>query len=234
MSSFDYVSIRANSREQRLIDSLKKRGADGDYQVKEMNAVLNRETGIRQLYESVRRYAAGKKGIVYAVSIAHARQIAAYYSLHGVESVAIDSRTPALERKELVEDFRRGKISVLVNVDIFSEGFDCPDVEFVQLARPTLSLAKYLQQVGRGLRRSADKASCMLIDNVGLYRIFGLPARNHDWAAMFEGRMIGNALSRARVETGRLSVSGPLPEEERQREDELELSLIHISEPTRH
>ncbi len=47
-----------------------------------------------------------------------------------MESVAIDSRTPALERKELVEDFRRGKISVLVNVDIFSEGFDCPDVEF--------------------------------------------------------------------------------------------------------
>ena len=91
---------------------------------------------------------------------------------------------------------------MLVNVDIFSEGFDCPDVEFVQLARPTLSLAKYLQQVGRGLRRSADKASCMLIDNVGLYRIFGLPARNHDWAAMFEGRMIGNALSRARTEGG--------------------------------
>ena len=88
-------------------------------------------------------------------------------------------------------------------------------------------LAKYLQQVGRGLRRSADKASCMLIDNVGLYRIFGLPARNHDWAAMFEGRMIGNALSRARAETGRLSVSGPLPEEERQREDELEMVITH-------
>mgnify|MGYP006929004120 CR=1 FL=1 len=75
LSSFDYVSIRANSSEQRLIDSLKKRGADGDYQVKEMNAVLNREIGIRQLYESVRRYAAGKKGIVYAVSIAHADRL---------------------------------------------------------------------------------------------------------------------------------------------------------------
>ena len=227
LSSFDYVSIRANSREQRLIDSLKKRGADGDYQVKEMNEVLNRETSIGRLYESVERYAHGKKGIVYAVSIAHARRIAACYSAHGLESVAIDSRTPASERKELVDDFRRGKVKVLVNVDIFSEGFDCPDVEFVQLARPTLSLAKYLQQVGRGLRRSANKASCMLIDNVGLYRIFGLPARNHDWAAMFEGRMIGNALSRARMETGRLSVSGPLPEDERQREDELEVVITH-------
>ena len=94
MSSFDYVSIRANSREQRLIDSLKKRGADGDYQVKEMNAVLNRETGIRQLYESVRRYAAGKKGIVYAVSIAHARQIAAYYSYMVWSLLLLTARLP--------------------------------------------------------------------------------------------------------------------------------------------
>ncbi len=226
LSSFDYVSIRANSREQRLVDSLKKRGADGDYQVKEMNAVLNRETGIRQLYESVRRYAAGKKGIVYAVSIAHARQIAAYYSLHGVESVAIDSRTPALERKELVEDFRRGRISVLVNVDIFSEGFDCPDVEFVQLARPTLSLAKYLQQVGRGLRKSEDKDSCVLIDNVGLHRIFGLPVRDRDWEAMFEGRMSGNAQPRTRMENNGLSVSVPLPEDGR-RNEKLEVVMTH-------
>ena len=226
LSSFDYVSIRANSREQRLVDSLKKRGADGDYQVKEMNAVLNRETGIRQLYESVRRYAAGKKGIVYAVSVAHARQIAAYYSLHGVESVAIDSRTPALERKELVEDFRRGRISVLVNVDIFSEGFDCPDVEFVQLARPTLSLAKYLQQVGRGLRKSEDKDSCVLIDNVGLHRIFGLPVRDRDWEAMFEGRMSGNAQLRTRMENNGLSVSVPLPEDG-SRNEELEVVMTH-------
>ena len=226
LSSFDYVSIRANSREQRLVDSLKKRGADGDYQVKEMNAVLNRETGIRQLYDSVRRYAAGKKGIVYAVSIAHARQIAAYYSLHGVESVAIDSRTPALERKELVEDFRRGRIKILVNVDIFSEGFDCPDVEFVQLARPTLSLAKYLQQVGRGLRKSDDKDSCVLIDNVGLHRIFGLPVRDRDWEAMFEGRMSGNAQPRTRMENNGLSVSVPLPEDGR-RNEELEVVMTH-------
>ena len=67
-------------------------------------------------------------------------------------------------------------IQVLVNVDIFSEGFDCPDVEFVQLARPTLSLAKYLQMVGRGLRVAKGKKNCVIIDNVGLYRVFGLPS----------------------------------------------------------
>ena len=225
LSAFDYVSIRANSKEQRLIDLLKKRGADGDYQVKEMNAVLNRQASIRRLYESVERYANGKKGIVYAVSIAHARQIAACYNAHGMEAVAIDSKTPASERRELVEGFRQGRIRVLVNVDIFSEGFDCPDVEFVQLARPTLSLAKYLQQVGRGLRKSGDKESCMLIDNVGLHRIFGLPVRERDWEAMFEGRMMGNALSRARMEN-RLSLSCP-PSEGGRRDEELEIVMTH-------
>ena len=225
LSVFDYVSIRANSVEQRLIDTLRKRGADGDYQVKEMNELLNRRSGIGRLYESIEKYASGKKGIVYAISIAHARQIATYYSVRGVMAVAIDSKTPALERKRLVEDFRQGKIKVLVNVDIFSEGFDCPDVEFIQLARPTLSLAKYLQQVGRGLRKSGNKESCMLIDNVGLYRIFGLPTRKWDWKAMFEGRIIGNAMSRARMEN---SWTAPyLPVENEVQDDELEVVITH-------
>ena len=225
LSAFDYVSIRADSREQQIINSLKKRGVDGDYQVKEMNEVLNRQVSIRRLYESVERYAAGKKGMVYAVSIAHARQIAAYYNAHGVSAVAIDSKTPASERRELVEGFRQGRIRVLVNVDIFSEGFDCPDVEFVQLARPTLSLAKYLQQVGRGLRKSGDKESCMLIDNVGLHRIFGLPVRERDWEAMFEGRILGDTFSRKRAENG-LSVACSLLEEGR-REEEWEMVMTH-------
>ena len=80
-------------------------------------------------------------------------------------------------------------IQVLVNVDIFSEGFDCPDVEFVQLARPTLSLAKYLQMVGRGLRVAKGKKNCLIIDNVGLYRVFGLPSQVWNRNAMFEGKL---------------------------------------------
>ena len=191
LSAFDYVSIRPDSEDQRLIDGLEKRGTDGDFQVKEMDAVLNRRPSIERLYESVRQYANCKKGIVYAISIDHARNIAWYYKEHGINTVAIDSKTLAKERKRLVEDFKKGKIQVLVNVDVFSEGFDCPDVEFIQMARPTLSLAKYLQQVGRGLRKTDGKNCCVMIDNVGLYRLFGLPTAYRDWQAMFEGRMAG-------------------------------------------
>ena len=189
LSTYDFVSIKADSRTQQLISSLKKRGADGDYQVKEMDAVLNKRPSIERLYNSVMEYAHNRKGFVYAINIDHARCIAEYYQEQGVNAVAIDSHTPDKERERFISSFRSGGLQVLVNVDIFSEGFDCPDVEFIQLARPTLSLAKYLQMVGRGLRPSKGKKNCMIIDNVGLYRVFGLPSQIWDWKSAFEGRM---------------------------------------------
>ena len=189
LSTYDFVSIKADSRTQQLISSLKKRGADGDYQVKEMNAVLNKRPSIERLYNCVMEFARNRKGFVYAINIDHARSIAEYYQSQGVHAVAIDSHTPVKERERIISSFRSGGLQVLVNVDIFSEGFDCPDVEFIQLARPTLSLAKYLQMVGRGLRPSKGKKNCMIIDNVGLYRVFGLPSQIWDWKSAFEGRM---------------------------------------------
>ena len=189
LSTYDFVSIKADSRTQQLISSLKKRGADGDYQVKEMDAVLNKRPSIERLYNCVIEYAHNRKGFVYAINIDHARSIAEYYQSQGVHAVAIDSHTPVKERERIISSFRSGGLQVLVNVDIFSEGFDCPDVEFIQLARPTLSLAKYLQMVGRGLRPSKGKKNCMIIDNVGLYRVFGLPSQIWDWKSAFEGRM---------------------------------------------
>ena len=189
LSTYDFVSIKADSHTQQLIGSLKQRGADGDYQVKEMDAVLNKRPSIERLCKCVMEYAHNRKGFVYAINIDHARSIAEYYQSQGVSAVAIDSHTPVKEREQLISSFRSGELQVLVNVDIFAEGFDCPDVEFIQLARPTLSLAKYLQMVGRGLRPSKGKKNCMIIDNVGLYRVFGLPSQIWDWQSAFEGRM---------------------------------------------
>lgn len=191
LAPFDYMSIRAYSDEQQLINSLQKRGADGDYQLKELNNVLNRRQSIERLYASMDKFAHNKKGIVYAIGIDHARSIAEYYCAHGVSAIVIDSKTPAEKRRHMVDCFKAGVIKVMINVDVFSEGFDCPDVEFIQLARPTLSLAKYLQQVGRGLRVSDKKEACIIIDNVGLYRVFGLPVVAWDWDAMFRGAIAG-------------------------------------------
>ena len=263
LATYDFVSIKSDSVTQRLIDSLQKRGADGDYQNKEMDMLLNKKPSIERLYRSLEEYGKDRKGIVYAINISHANAIAEFYREHGIAAVAIDSKTPASERRMLIERFKSSSLSfskitpslftlkegstshpdplssgareetapprrseplrskvggpskvspdcagwdrlgatclraadgaapiqVLVNVDIFSEGFDCPDVEFVQLARPTLSLAKYLQMVGRGLRVAKGKKNCVIIDNVGLYRVFGLPSQVWNWNAMFEGKL---------------------------------------------
>ena len=189
LATYDFVSIKSDGVTQRLIDSLQKRGADGDYQNKEMDMLLNKKPSIERLYQSLEEYGKDRKGIVYAINISHAQKITKLYQENGVKAIAIDSKTPAVERQQDIEAFKKGDIQVLVNVDIFSEGFDCPDVEFVQLARPTLSLAKYLQMVGRGLRVAKGKKNCVIIDNVGLYRVFGLPSQVWNWNAMFEGKL---------------------------------------------
>ena len=238
LSLYDYMSIREDSGDWRLVNSLKKRGADGDFSLREMSEKMNVQPSIERLCDTVIRYAANKKGITYAIDIAHAEHIAEAYRQHGINAVAISSKTPIEERKEIIERFKetsidskpnyaslsltkplgetlsadskadvrdkpleqKANIQVLVNVDLFGEGFDCPDVEFIQLARPTLSLAKYLQQVGRGMRVFEGKKYCLILDNVGLYRLFGLPSDDRDWQAMFEGRVAGKGILTEKVE----------------------------------
>lgn len=202
LSLYDYYSIKPDSADQILVDSLQKRGADGDYQQKELNMVMDVRPSLERLCLTVKQYVPGKKGIVYAISIQHAEHIAEFYRENGIKAVAISSKTPLAERKDLIERFKSSSLSssiksasnaseeieVLVSVDLFSEGFDCPDVEFIQLARPTLSLAKHMQMVGRGLRVAEGKEYCVILDNVGLYKRFGLPSVDRDWQSMFEGR----------------------------------------------
>ena len=187
--------------------------------LREMSEKLDVRPSIERLCDTVMRYAPDKKGIVYAIDIKHTEHIAEYYRERGLNAVAISSKTPAEERKYIIERFRNSNdslkntnchelsmndslkntncqvldspIRILVNVDLFGEGFDCPDVEFIQLACPTLSLSKYLQQVGRGMRVYEGKRYCLILDNVGLYRLFGMPSDDRDWQAMFEGKSAG-------------------------------------------
>ena len=205
LSLYDYMSVKADSLDQQMVFGLTKRGADGDFSLREMSEKLDVRPSIERLCDTVMRYAPDKKGIVYAIDIKHAEHIAEYYRERGLNAVAISSKTPAEERKYIIERFRNSNDSLkntncqvldtpirfLVNVDLFGEGFDCPDVEFIQLARPTLSLSKYLQQVGRGMRVYEGKRYCLILDNVGLYRLFGMPSDDRDWQAMFEGKSAG-------------------------------------------
>ena len=187
LANYDYYSVQENSDIQRKVNSIDKVGADGDYLVSELSEFFDTGHIRAELFKSYAQFAKGRRGIIYAIDRRHAANIRDLYASNGVSIGMIDGTTPKDERDSMIDDFRRGCLQVIVNVNIFSEGFDCPDIEFVQLARPTKSLAMFLQQIGRALRPSKNKEKAVILDNVGLYNRFGTPEANRQWRHHFMG-----------------------------------------------
>ena len=187
LCEYDYYSIKPTSKLQAEIDRMKL-DFEGDYQEREMMGVMDRDFIRANILKTYKQFAQGKKGIVYTVNQIHSAHLHYLFTKAGIKSAVIDSHTPAGRRDALVSQFKNGVIQVLFNVNIFSEGFDCPDVEFIQLARPTTSLSLYLQQVGRGFRPAKGKEKVLILDNVGLYNKFGFPSARRKWQYHFEGR----------------------------------------------
>lgn len=228
LADFDYVSIKPDSDIQRLVD--RSEVADtGDFVNADLDNTFNNQRIRSKVYESYKRYAYGRKGIIYAINKLHASKIAELYCSHGINAVAIDCDTPKDERQELISKFKTGGITVLVNVEIFTEGFDCPDVSFIQLARPTKSLALYLQQVGRGLRVVEGKEKTIIIDNVGLYNYFGLPDANRKWQYHFKGHDDVEHSSSRRKDTLVLRDEDYEFDESRLAEDDEEMVIVRGS-----
>lgn len=186
LASYQYYSIPVNSEIVHSINSIKEFDIEGDFKTSVLIGVVDTMRIRAQLYDSYAKNAFGKKGIIYSISRSHSEHICEQYRSKGIRIENIDSKTPSEIREKIIQKFKNGELDIIVNVDIFSEGFDCPDIEFIQLARPTKSLVKYIQQVGRGLRKNGDKR-CIILDNVGMYARFGLPDEDRDWEAYFYG-----------------------------------------------
>ena len=187
LASYLYYSIPIDSKVIRTINAIREFDVEGDFRQKALIDVIDTSKIRAQLFDSYAKNAFGRKGIIYSISRSHSEHICEQYRNHNVRIENIDSKTPIERRYAVIQAFKNGKIDIIVNVDIFSEGFDCPDIEFIQLARPTKSLVKYVQQVGRGLRKNGSK-QCIILDNVGMYSRFGLPDEERDWESYFYGR----------------------------------------------
>ena len=153
-----------------------------DYDEKGLELIVRDDKVIADLIESYIKHAENKKAIVFAVNKAHSKDIVKRFNEKNIPAAYIDSDTDKEDRNSIVEEFKAGTYKVLCNVNIFTEGFDCPDIEVVMLARPTKSFSLYLQQVGRVMRPFPGKEHGLILDNASLWSEHGLVTKNMNWS----------------------------------------------------
>lgn len=168
-----------------LVDLTGVKISNGDYDISDVENLMIKKAVFGDVIRHYRQLADGKQAVCYCTSVKHSQTMARQFSESGINAVHIDGTTPKNERDCIISDFREGKIDILCNVDLISEGFDVPDCECVILLRPTQSLTLYIQQSMRCMRYRSGKRA-VIIDHVGNYARFGMPDDDREWT--LEGR----------------------------------------------
>jgi superfamily II DNA or RNA helicase len=154
----------------------------GDYVTKMLSNLMLDNSIMSDVVDSYVENCNGKSAIVFAVDIEHSKEIVERFKKVGILAEHIDFETPKDLRQQILNDFRSGKIKVVSNVTIITEGFDFPECEVVLLARPTKSLSLYLQMVGRVMRPAEGKTEGIILDNAGLWLEHGLSTIDREWS----------------------------------------------------
>lgn len=153
----------------------------GDYNKKELGERVNQAKLVGDIYENWSVICPDRPTIIFATNVAHSISIRDAYRKHGVEIEHIDARTPKEERGDAIERLRSGKLRVITNVGILTEGFDFPEAGCIVLARPTKSLGLYIQMGGRGLRIAPLKQNCIILDHGGCVSEHGYLDDEIEW-----------------------------------------------------
>lgn len=155
------------------LSKIKKKS--GDYTDKEVDLIMNNSNMIGDVVQNTKDKIVGKKCLFFAVTISHAENITMQYNSVGFIAKTYHSKLGDDKRKEILEDFEKGKIDVLVSVAALVFGFDQPDVDCLIIARPTRSISFFRQLVGRGMRISPGKTSCLILDCASVINSSNLP-----------------------------------------------------------
>ena len=153
----------------------------GDFQRDAVENLMVDNTVVGNAVEHYKRFANGKRAIVFCVSVRHSEITRASFEASGIPTVHIDGSLSLNERDLRLRAFSEGRATVMTNVDLVGEGFDLPGIEAAILLRPTKSLPLYLQQVGRALRPSEGKSEAIILDHAGNALRQGLPNDNYQW-----------------------------------------------------
>lgn len=155
--------------------------AKGDYSPKKMREASKRSHIVSDAVTEYRRWIPGKRAICFATDVETANDIARQFNECGISAASVSAKTDTAVRRDMIKRFKDGRLLVLVNVDLFDEGFDVPGCDAVIMARPTASLNKYLQMFGRALRVAIGKTHGTIIDLVSNVIRHGLPDKQHIW-----------------------------------------------------
>ena len=158
---------------------LLKRGSTGDYTNESMQQAMSTKI-FGHIVKQYKRIASGMQAVVYTYSVDSAHKIAAEFNEAGISAREVDGTTPQQLRDLIVDKFRSQKLQILVNVNLFTEGVDLPNVDCVIMARPTASLALYLQFSMRCLNPRPGKTA-IIIDHANNFKTFGYPDDDRDW-----------------------------------------------------
>lgn len=156
-----------------------KRGSTGDYTAESMQEAMSTKI-FGHIVKQYKRIAAGKQAVVYTYSVDSAIKIATEFNSAGISAIEVDGTTSKEKRDRAVRKFRDQEIKILVNVNLFTEGVDLPNVDCVIMARPTASLALYLQFSMRCLNPRPGKTA-IIIDHANNFKKFGYPDDDRDW-----------------------------------------------------
>lgn len=153
----------------------------GDWSGQTLKNAAKKSRIVGDVVEAYIKHCPGRKAIVFATDIETSNNIAQDFKINGVKAASLSSKTPTAVRTKYIKEFKNNTLDILINVDLFDEGFDVPACDVVIMARPTASLGKYRQMVGRALRYVKGKIA-LIVDMVSNVMRHGLPCKNTAWS----------------------------------------------------
>ena len=185
------ANVKVNPINQSVLDKLPKLG--GDFEEGALAKFMMGDGIMAGLVASKQKHAPGEKTICFAVNIEHSKAIVAKYNDAGIKALHVDGSFTIEDRNRAFKAFEHGDVEVLVNVGIATYGYDNPSITCVQLARPTKSLALYLQMVGRGARPftakdGSKKLSYTILDHANCRIEHGAPNAERKWTLKGKGK----------------------------------------------
>jgi len=167
------LSSKATTKAATIdVTGVGKRG--GEYIAEQLEAAAIRDNAVELACDEIAAYQSKRRAwLIYCVGVTHAGLVRDALRARGIHTEMVLGETPDQERVRIIEDFRAGRLTALVSVNVLSYGFNVLHVDLIAMLRPTCSAGLYIQQVGRGTRKADGKQNCLVLDFAGNVRRFG-------------------------------------------------------------